>query len=394
VNQKQVFKNPSWLEARSIAYQVAETKAAIEVTLSEALRKTLAADLQTLHPLPPFNTAMMDGYAVKGKGPWEIVGEVLAGSESLEFKSGQAVYIATGAKVPEAAELVIKHEDVLINNNIVEPLDWNKNVIGQHIRTIGDEASTGDAVLVKGKRINPAVLGLAALSGLDQIKVINNPTVDSIVSGDELLNEGLPRNGKIRDVLSLQIPGWVNSLDAINNQQFKIGDNLEETVAAINECKSDLILTTGGTARGNVDFMHEALVQCGFEILIDEVAIRPGHPMLLAKNSNSQFLVGLPGNPLAACVAFLTLAQPLIEKLQGRELTKLQTGTLISKANIPKKEMRLVPVIVENNLVEPQQYWGSMMLRGLAASTHFALIKSGQGIADEIVELLPLPWKV
>ena len=194
--------------------------------------------------------------------------------------------------------------------------------------------------------------------------------------------------------MSLQIPGWVNSLDAINNQQFKIGDNLAETVAAINECKSDLILTTGGTARGNVDFMHEALAQCGFEILIDEVAIRPGHPMLLAKNSSSQFLVGLPGNPLAACVAFLTLAQPLIEKFQGRALTKLQTGTLISKANIPKKEMRLVPVIVENNLVEPQQYWGSMMLRGLAASTHFALIKSGQGIADEIVELLPLPWKV
>jgi hypothetical protein len=35
-----------------------------------------------------------------------------------------------------------------------------------------------------------------------------------------------------------------------------------------------------------------------------------------------------------------------------------------------------------------------MMLRGLAASTHFAIIEANKGkVADE-VELLPVPWKI
>lgn len=389
-----MFKNPTWHEAREIAFELAAPKTPVETVIAEASKKTLAEDLKTAHPLPPFNTSMMDGYAVKGEGPWRIVGEVLAGNSTLEFQSGQAIYIATGAQVPAAADLVIKQEDVEVKEKIVHLFDVKQNILGHHIRVVGDEAAVGEVVLKKGRRINPAVIGLAAISGLDSIKVINNPTVDLIVSGNELLSEGLPNNGKIRDALSLQIPEWITALDAINGRNFKIGDNLIETVNAINECESELILTTGGTASGNLDFMHQALSETEFQIVIEEVNVRPGHPMLLAKNSKNQFLVGLPGNPLAACVAFLTLAQPLIEKLQGRDLTKLQTGKLLSNANIPKKEMRLIPVTVENNLVEPQQYWGSMMLRGLAASTHFALINPGQGKANEMVELLPLPWKV
>lgn len=388
-----MFKNPTWQDARQIAFESASAKKPVETPIAEAGEQTLAEDLKTAHPLPPFNTSMMDGYAVKGTGPWKIVGEVLAGNPTLELQSGQAIYIATGAPAPTAADFVVKQEDVEVQGNIVNLRDATQHILGHHIRVIGDEAAVGEVVLEKGRRISPVVIGLAAISGLDFVKVISNPTIDLIVSGDELLSEGLPNNGKIRDALSLQIPGWVNALDAINGSKFKISDNLQETIKAIKNCNSELILTTGGTARGNVDFMHEALAQTGFDIVIDEVAIRPGHPMLFARNSKNQFLVGLPGNPLAACVAFLTLAQPLIERLQGRELTKLQTGKLLKEAKITQNETRLMPAKVENGLVEPQQYWGSMMLRGLAASTHFALIKPGQGKVNDMVELLPLPWK-
>ena len=116
--------------------------------------------------------------------------------------------------------------------------------------------------------------------------------------------------------------------------------------------------------------------------------------MFLAKNKNGQFLAGLPGNPLAAAVGFLTLAQPVIEKMQGRELSKLTSGELVSSAHTSNKEMRLFPAKVCNNRVEPQQYWGSMMLRGLANSTHFAIIEADKGIVGEQVELLALPWKI
>lgn len=389
-----IFKEPSWHEARKIAYGQAATKQTNLSSLSDAEGKTLASDLKTKHSLPPFNTAMMDGYAVKGIGPWTIVGEVLAGRETKEISDNEAIYIATGAMVPASADAVIKHEVVEVKDKTLYLLDQNQLISGNHIRLVGDEGESGSVVFNKGFRINPSVIGLAAASGLDELAVIENPTVDFIVSGDELLSEGLPRNGKIRDALSVQIPGWIRSVDAIVGKSFSIKDDLAQTIAALNECKSDLILTTGGTAQGNVDFMHQALDQAGFYLIIDEVKVRPGHPMFLAKNSKNQFLVGLPGNPLAAFVSFLTLGLPLIEKMQGRSLQSLEQGILTDSAHTSKNEMRLFPVKVENGLVEPIKYWGSMMLRGLAASTHFAVIEAGKGNSGEKVELIRLPWKV
>lgn len=388
------FKEPSWHEARKIAYDAATTKQKISTDLPTANGKTLASDLKTKHPLPPFNTAMMDGYAVKGNGPWKIIGEVLAGSKNKEIAENEAIYIATGAMVPASADLVIKNEVVEIKDQILYLLSRDQLILGNHIRLIGDEGESGSVVFQKGFRINPAAIGLAAASGLDELEVIESPTVDFIVSGNELLSEGLPRDGKIRDALSMQIPGWISSVDADLGKSFSIKDNLTETIVAIKNCESDLILTTGGTAAGNVDFMHQALSQTGFNLIIDEVKVRPGHPMFLAKNSKNQFLVGLPGNPLAAFVSFLTLGLPIIEKMQGRYLQTLEKGTLTESAHTSKKEMRLFPVKASNGLVEPVKFWGSMMLRGLADSTHFAVIEAGKGESGEKVELIRLPWKV
>jgi molybdopterin biosynthesis enzyme len=74
-------------------------------------------------------------------------------------------------------------------------------------------------------------------------------------------------------------------------------------------------------------------------------------------------------------------------------LKDLESGTLTDSAYTSKKEMRLFPVKVNNGLVEPLQFWGSMMLRGLAASSHFAIIEAGKGASGEAVELIRLPWK-
>lgn len=394
MNEPQLLAEPAWHQARDAAYLTATSLSVKEVPLSEAEGKTLAEDLQTLHPLPAFNTAMMDGYAVSGAGPWRLVGKVLAGYKTQELNHNEAIYIATGAMVPDSAELVIKHEDVQVENEIVKLLNKDAFVLGNHIRVIGDEGKKGEVVLNKGNRINPVVIGLAAASGLDTVKVTENPTVDIVVSGDELISSGIPKDGKVRDSLSLQIPLWVKALDAKVGNQFLISDDLNETVSTINACNSNLILTTGGTAAGNVDFMHQALAQTNFELLINEVKVRPGHPMFLAKNIKGQFLVGLPGNPLAAVVSFLTLAMPLIEKMQGRNLSKLENGELLENAFTSKKEMRLFPVKVKENFVYPQKFWGSMMLRGLAKSTHFAVIPAGGGEKGETVQLLKLPWQV
>jgi molybdopterin molybdotransferase len=394
MNSMSFLENPNWHQARQAAYDWAPNKLIEEVELELAIGRTLAQEVRTLHPLPPFNTCMMDGYAVKGDAPWKIVGQVLAGQNKIEIDAGQALAIATGAPAPDSADFVIKHEDVEIVNDSVVLKNGFAPTARQHIIQIGDEGAENELILSPGSRINPACLGLVASCGWDKIQVFQVPVVDFIVSGDELLTQGLPKDGKIRDSLSMQIPGWIQAVDAVVGKSHRIKDDLAETISTINNCQGDLILTTGGTGRGNVDFIHQAIDACGYELVIDEVAIRPGHPMFLAKNKKGQFLVGLPGNPLAAMVAFATLAQPIIEKLLGRSLTQLTKAKLVASAYTSKNEMRLFPVSVKNNEVSPQAYWGSMMLRGLATSTHFAIIQANSGQAGDEVELLPVPWKV
>ena len=394
MNSMPYLKNPTWHHARQVAYDSAPQKSIEEINLEFAVGRTLAQDVRTLHPMPPFNTCMMDGYAVKGEGPWKIVGQVLAGQKTSEIEAGEALAIATGAPAPDSADFVLKHEDVEVTNKTVSLKKGFVPTARQHIRPIGDEGAENELIMLAGMRINPAALGLAASCGWDKLQVFQVPTVDFIVSGDELLAEGIPKDGKIRDSLSMQIPSWIQAVDAVVGKSHRVKDELAETVFAINSCQADLILTTGGTAAGNVDFIHQAIQQCDFELVIDQVAVRPGHPMFLAKNKKGQFLVGLPGNPLAAMVGFVTLAQPIIEKLLGRSLTQLTKAKLVASAHTSKNEMRLFPVSVKNNEVSPQAYWGSMMLRGLAASTHFAIIEANKGkVADE-VELLPVPWKI
>ena len=78
-----------------------------------------------------------------------------------------------------------------------------------------------------------------------------------------------------------------------------------------------MVLTTGGTSVGVFDHVHGALTEVGGRLLVDGVDVKPGHPMLLASLPGDRWLVGLPGNPLAACVAVLTLLEPLLGALHG-----------------------------------------------------------------------------
>ncbi len=103
------LREPSWPQARAAAHAAAPLPVS-EVPLAAAIGTTLAAPLVALHPMPPFDTSMMDGWAVSGHGPWRLVGEVLAGSVAPRLTAGQAVVIATGAGVPEGADAVLRSE--------------------------------------------------------------------------------------------------------------------------------------------------------------------------------------------------------------------------------------------------------------------------------------------
>jgi len=166
------------------------------------------------------------------------------------------------------------------------------------------------------------VLGLAAATGHDTLVVIPPASVDVFILGDEITGSGPPAPGRTRDALGPQLPAWLNALGAAPPSIGRLPDRLADLTDALTASRADLIVTTGGTSVGPRDHVRAAVAQAGGQIIVEGVHVKPGHPMLLAALPDDRWLVGLPGNPLAACAALLTLVGPLLNGLHGRGAEK------------------------------------------------------------------------
>ncbi|MFH8608640.1 molybdopterin molybdotransferase MoeA [Streptomyces sp. NPDC018029] len=394
-----------WPAARARAERAAPRPGSDPVTapLHRALGLILAAPLTALTDLPSFDTSAMDGWVVAGPGPWHVRADgradgILAGHGRPEaLTDGEAVRIATGARIPQDATAVLRSEHGRIDDK--GRLHALREVVpGQDIRPRGQECRSGDRLLPVGALVTPAVLGLAAAAGYDTLPVVRRPRAEVLILGDELLTEGLPHGGLIRDALGPMLPPWLHSLGAEVTAVRRLGDDAEALHRAITESTADLIVTTGGTASGPVDHVHPTLRRIGADLLVDGVAVRPGHPMLLARTRQGQHLVGLPGNPLAAVSGLLTLAEPLLRTLSGRPAgcggPSTYTAPVRDDVQGHPYDTRLVPVALRGDLAVPLHFNGPAMLRGIAAADGLAVVPPGGARRGQELEVLDLPWAV
>ncbi|MFI7322554.1 molybdopterin molybdotransferase MoeA [Streptomyces venezuelae] len=391
----------SWPAARARAERAASGPGTepVDVPLHRALGMILAAPLTALTDLPSFDTSAMDGWAVGGPGPWTVRTDgILAGHARPDAVSdGEAVRIATGARIPPDATAVLRSEHGRTDDK--GRLHALRDVItGQDIRPRGQECRSGDHLLPTGALVTPAVLGLAAAAGYDTLSAFRRPRAEVLVLGDELLTDGLPREGLIRDALGPMLPPWLHALGAEVTAVRRLGDDAEALHDAITSSTADLIVTTGGTASGPVDHVHPTLRRIGAELLVDGVAVRPGHPMLLARVGAGRHLVGLPGNPLAAVSGLLTLAEPLLRTLSGRAAgcggPSTYTAPLRDGVQGHPHDTRLVPVALRDERAVPLHFNGPAMLRGIAAADGLAVVPPGGARAGRELEVLDLPWAV
>jgi molybdopterin molybdotransferase len=383
-----MIQEAHWEQARSQAYESWKRLPSEKVLISSCVDRTLATDALALVELPTYPTSAMDGYAVCGKGPWKIVGEVKAGAPMKgSLKEGTAVKIATGAVIPDKTFGIIRWEVATVDG---ENLSGDVKE-GQDIRPAGLESKKGEVLAAAGTILNPGVIGLLAAAGYDSLDVVRAPKATIILLGDEIVLDGLPHDGLVRDALGPQLPGWLQRLGVEVIATEYISDELNLVVDAFAKAakSSDIIFTTGGTADGPRDHIHAAIAELKGELIVDRVKVRPGHPMLLAHITNVP-LVGLPGNPQSAIVALLTLGQPVIDALMGRkevELNQIVTGDDI---DVPEGFTRLVLGNVVDGWFEMGEYLGSAMLRGLAHSTGFAVADKSME-EGEMIAWLPLP---
>lgn len=386
---------PRWDEARAALAADVRPRAPIRLPIEACDGLLLAGDLVARVALPSFDTSAMDGWAVAGPGPWTIVGESLAGRPAQrELGAGQAVVIATGAVVPDGADAVIRSEDGQVADGLLSAPD---PAGPSHVRPAGEECAAGELLAPAGTLVTPALIGLAAASGHDELPVVPRPRVALVLFGDELATSGLPDPGFVRDSLGPQVPAWLVRMGAEVVAITRAEDTLPAHVEGIARAAAgaDLVLTTGGTAAGPVDHLHAAIAACGGRVLIDSVAVRPGHPMLaatLANGGRDVWLVGLPGNPQSAIVTLASLVAPLVAGLAGRDpLPALAAAAAGADIPAPANEDRLVVGTCSDGIFTPSSHLGSGMLRGLAAATGFGVLPPGGVQAGDSVRWLPLP---
>ena len=173
----------------------------LECVLGCILGEDVAADID----LPPFDKALVNGYAVRSEdlqGPdrWLRLGEsIMAGQTPTRALAAlEAAVVMTGAPLPSGCDAVVMHERTQSGDRSVR-IDELEVRPGQNILPRGREMRTGDIVLTAGTVLEPAHLGVLASVGRARPRVIR-PRVAVVSTGDELVEpDRVPGPGQIRN---------------------------------------------------------------------------------------------------------------------------------------------------------------------------------------------------
>lgn len=372
-----------WAVARDRAAGVPRL-AGTTVRVDAALGRVLAADVRAAVDLPPSAVSAMDGWAVAGPGPWRVDGRQLAGQLGAPLAPGTARVVGTGTWLPDGADAVVRREHGSVVDDVLTAAE---PAPGKDARPGGQEARAGDVLVRAGAMVTPAVVALASAAGLDELDVVPAADVAVLVLGDELLLDGPPREGRVRDALGPALPAWLAGYGARVVGVEHVPDVADVLAARLAALDVPLVVTTGSTAAGPVDHLHGVLAQAGARLLVDGVRVRPGHPMLLAERGPGRWLVGLPGNPLAAVTGLATLVGPLLGALSG---WTVPSGEALLAADVTghPTDTRVLPL----RDGRPSLHAGPAMLRGLVEADALAVVPPGGARAGQVVEALALPW--
>lgn len=311
-----------------------------EKPILECLGQVLAADVRSPLDLPPLANSGMDGYAVhqediKGASSesprkLNVIGIVAAGQVSTQtVTDGNAIRIMTGAPIPSGADTVVPFEetDEVERRKSGQSLDEiairSDLPPGCNVRPAGEDVKKGQLVLEAGTMVRASEVGVLASLGLEQASVIRRPVVAILSTGDELMPVGQNLGpGKIYDSNSLSVAASVIAAGGIPKVLGIARDNLEDMHAKLREVEgSDLLVTSAGVSKGDYDIVKDVLTQNG-DINFWSVRMRPAKPLAFGhlhySSGNPVPLLGLPGNPVSAMVAFEMFGRPAIRTMLGK----------------------------------------------------------------------------
>ena len=333
------------------------------VQLIEARGKVLAQDVFTDRAYPPFNRATMDGICIRfsdltvlQESGLKIHSSIFAGEEKTQIPESKAAKIMTGACLPDGADTVIRVEDLVFENGVVQ-ISRNTAVIkGQNIHLQGSDHPENQLAIAKGTLIQPGTIAALATIGVSEPLVFKKPKVAIVSTGNELVPvNSKPKAHQIRTSNSPFLLALCDQLE-LQRESFYLTDHIESTEKMLVQLldEFDVLLFTGGVSKGEKDFVADALQACGVKKIFHGVHQKPGKPMWFGKTENS-LVFAFPGNPVSvaatASVYFSSMfshqAQVYAE-LTG-ELKFSKSLTLFHPVSLRNKEGKMYAVPVPFN---------------------------------------------
>ncbi|HYV35402.1 MAG TPA: gephyrin-like molybdotransferase Glp [Gemmataceae bacterium] len=359
--------------------------------LADAPGLVLAEDVVSDLDMPPYDKAMMDGYAVRladlpgGRGTLTVIEEITAGkTPSRALGPGQAARIMTGAPIPYGTDAVVQVERT--HSGVDGQVQVNDPGVkaGQHLLTRGREMRLGDVVVRRGTVLRPQEIGVLATVGRPSVQVIPRPKVAVLPTGDELVEpHQKPGPGQIRNgngpalVAQIVRGGGVPRYLGIAPDQL---DSLKAMIAS--GLQSDVLLLSGGVSAGKLDLVPDVLRELGVQAHFHKVAMKPGKPLLFGTRDKT-LVFGLPGNPVSTFLCFELFVRPALRLLRGMKDPgiNLPTATLTEDYTYHTDRPTYHPAKLETTpegwRARVVPWFGSPDLRGLTNCDCFVVFPAG-----------------
>ncbi|MBX9921533.1 molybdotransferase-like divisome protein Glp [Mycolicibacterium frederiksbergense] len=327
---------------RSVEEQQARVAAAavaprpVRVAIAESQGLMCAEEVVTERPLPGFDQAAIDGYAVRSvdvlsvggtdddglnrEVSLPVVGEIDAGARTpSRLQPRQAARVQTGAPMPILADAVLPLRWTDGGQSRVRVLRGVRS--GAYVRRTGDDVQPGDVAVRAGTIIGAAQVGLLAAVGRDKVMVHPRPRMTVISVGGELVDVSrTPGNGQVYDVNSYALAAAgrdagaeVNRVGIVETDPAKLREVVEGQIS-----RSEVVVIAGAVGGAAAESVRAVLSELG-EMEVMRIAMHPGSVQgfgQLGRDGVPVFL--LPANPVSALVVFEVMVRPLIRMSLGK----------------------------------------------------------------------------
>ncbi len=288
---------------------------AVRVPVGEAVGRVTAEPVWALRSSPAFDSAAMDGIAVRAS---DTIG---AGETApVLLTADQFEVVDTGDPLPAGYDAVEMREHV---HRTVEGQAELRAAVPpyQHVRTIGEDVTATELLLPVGHRLRPVDVAACASAGVTELMVRRRPAVVIVPTGDEIRPVGTDlAPGEIVDTNSLMLAAQAREIGCDAHVTEIVGDDPELITAALREAAvtADLVILIAGSSAGRDDYTARVVASAG-ALAVHGVAVRPGHPVVLGTVAGvvATPVLGAPGYPVSAALTFDIFAAPMLAALEG-----------------------------------------------------------------------------